>query len=59
VRHMAVVDIATGKVNVFKDVPSENSYYPSWTADGSFSLRARTKSGISALFIQMARIFIC
>jgi TolB protein len=34
VRHMAVADIATGKVNVFKDVPSENSYYPSWTADG-------------------------
>jgi TolB protein len=34
VRHMAVADIATGKVNVFKDVPSDNSYYPSWTADG-------------------------
>src|SRR5205814_7011138 len=34
VRHMAVVDVATGKVNVFKDVPSENSYYPSWMADG-------------------------
>jgi TolB protein len=34
VRHMAVVDVATGKVNVFKDVPSDNSYYPSWTADG-------------------------
>jgi TolB protein len=34
VRHMAVVDVATGKVNIFKDVPSENSYYPSWTADG-------------------------
>ncbi len=33
-RHMAVVDVATGKVNVFKDVPSNNSYYPSWTADG-------------------------
>jgi TolB protein len=33
-RHMAVADVATGKVNVFKDVPSENSYYPSWTADG-------------------------
>jgi TolB protein len=33
VRHMAVVDMATGKVNVFKDVPSQNSYYPSWTAD--------------------------
>ena len=24
-RHMAVADIATGKVTVFKDVPSENS----------------------------------
>jgi TolB protein len=34
VRHMAVVDVATGKVDVFKDVPSDNSYYPSWTADG-------------------------
>jgi len=34
VRHMAVADVATGKVSVFKDVPSENSYYPSWTADG-------------------------
>jgi TolB protein len=33
VRHMAVTDVATGKVNVFKDVPSKNSYYPSWTAD--------------------------
>jgi TolB protein len=35
VRHMAVVDVATGKVDVFKDVPSKNSYYPSWTADGN------------------------
>ncbi len=34
VRHMAVVDIATGKLNIFKEVPSENSYYPTWTADG-------------------------
>jgi TolB protein len=34
VRRMAVADVATGKVNVFKDVPSENSYYPSWMADG-------------------------
>ena len=31
---MAVVDVATGKIDVFKDVPSDNSYYPSWTADG-------------------------
>jgi TolB protein len=34
VRHIAVVDVATGKLNVFKDVPSDNSYYPSWTTDG-------------------------
>ena len=34
VRHIAVVEVATGKLNVFKDVPSDNSYYPSWTADG-------------------------
>src|SRR5215472_1147965 len=34
VRHIAVADVATGKVDIFKDVPSDNSYYPSWTADG-------------------------
>jgi len=34
VRHMAVAEVATGKTNVFKDVPSDNSYYPSWSADG-------------------------
>ncbi len=34
VRHIAVVEVATGKVNVFKDVPSDNSYYPSWMTDG-------------------------
>src|SRR5262249_2465731 len=34
VRQLAIVDVATGKVDVFKDVPSDNSYYPSWTADG-------------------------
>ena len=34
VRHMAVVEVATAKLNVFKDVPSDNSYYPSWTTDG-------------------------
>jgi TolB protein len=34
VRHIAVVNVATGKLNVFKDVPSDNSYYPSWTTDG-------------------------
>jgi len=33
-RHLAVADVATGKVNLFNDVPSDNSYYPSWTTDG-------------------------
>jgi TolB protein len=33
-RHIAVIDIATGKIDVFKDVPGDNSYYPSWTVDG-------------------------
>jgi TolB protein len=44
VRRMAVVDVSTGKVDVFKDVPSDNSYYPSWTADGKqilFTTRPR------------------
>jgi len=33
-RHIAVIDVSTGKIDVFKNVPSDNSYYPSWTADG-------------------------
>src|SRR5881396_4004193 len=42
VRHIAVTDVATGKTTVFKDVPSENSYYPTWSPDGKrilFTLR--------------------
>ena len=42
VRHIAVVEIATGKTAVFKDVPSDNSYYPTWSPDGKrilFTLR--------------------
>jgi TolB protein len=42
VRHIAVVEIGTGKITVFKDVPSDNSYYPTWSADGKrilFTLR--------------------
>jgi len=49
VRHMTAVEVATGKVNVFKDV----------TVNRSFSLRAPTKSGISSLLIRMARISMC
>jgi TolB protein len=33
-RHIAVIELATGKTDVFKEVPSDNSYYPSWKADG-------------------------
>ena len=42
VRHIAVVDLATNKTNVFKNVPSDNVYYPSWSRDGThilFTLR--------------------
>jgi hypothetical protein len=47
-RHIAVVDVATGKIDVFKDVPGDNSYYPAGrlTGNRSFSLRVLTKSGI-------------
>ena len=38
VRHIAVVEIATGKTAVFKDVPSDNSYYPTWSPDGKLIL---------------------
>jgi len=42
VRHIAVTAVATGKTTVFKDVPSDNSYYPTWSPDGKrilFTLR--------------------
>src|ERR1022692_4290413 len=42
VRHIAVIEIESGSMKVFKDVPSDNSYYPSWSPDGKhilFTLR--------------------
>jgi TolB protein len=42
VRHIAVVDLATNKMKVFTNVPSDNVYYPSWSQDGTcilFTLR--------------------
>jgi TolB protein len=42
VRHIAVVDLATNKTKVFKNVPSDNVYYSSWSPDGTcilFTLR--------------------
>ena len=41
-RYIAVVEIETGKTTVFKDVPSDNSYYPTWSPNGKrilFTLR--------------------
>jgi TolB protein len=34
-RHIAIADITTGKVTVFKDVPSDNCYGPIWSPDGT------------------------
>ncbi len=42
IRHIAVTNVATGTTTVFKDVPSDNSYYPTWSSDGKrilFTLR--------------------
>ena len=42
IRHIAVTDVATGKTTVAKDVPSDNSYYPTWSPNGDrilFTLR--------------------
>ena len=37
-RHIAVVEIETGKPTVFKEVPSDNSYYPTWSPNGKLIL---------------------
>lgn len=34
VRHIAVTNIASSTVTVFKNVPSDNSFGPSWSPDG-------------------------
>src|SRR3954471_21235042 len=42
IRHIAVVDIASGVLTTFDNVPSTNVYYPSWSPDGKrvlFTLR--------------------
>jgi TolB protein len=33
-RHIAIADVATGKVTVLKDVPSDNCFGPVWSPDG-------------------------
>jgi TolB protein len=42
-RHIATADIASGKVTVLKDIPSDNCFGPVWSPDGSklaFSIMA-------------------
>jgi TolB protein len=34
VRHIAAIDVATGKTTVFKDMPSDNCFGPVWSHDG-------------------------
>ena len=34
-RHIAIADVATGKVTVLPGIPSDNSYGPVWSPDGS------------------------
>jgi TolB protein len=45
-RHIAVADVASGKVTVLKDIPSDNCFGPVWSPDGSklaFSIMADKK----------------
>jgi TolB protein len=42
-RHIAIADIASGKVTVLKDIPSDNCFGPVWSPDGNkiaFSIMA-------------------
>ena len=42
-RHIAVADLASGKVTVLKDIPSDNCFGPVWSPDGkqlAFSIMA-------------------
>jgi TolB protein len=34
-RHIAIADVASGKVTVLKDIPSDNCFGPVWSPDGS------------------------
>jgi TolB protein len=34
IRHIAVIEIASGKKAVFRDLPSDNAYGPIWSPDG-------------------------
>src|SRR5205085_7128272 len=36
IRRVGVTEIATGHTTMFKDVPSENAYYPVWSPDGQW-----------------------
>jgi len=45
-RHIAVADLASGRVTIFKDIPSDNCFGPVWSPDGSklaFSIMAENE----------------
>jgi TolB protein len=45
-RHIAIADVASGKVTVLNDIPSDNCFGPVWSPDGSklaFSIMAENK----------------
>jgi hypothetical protein len=61
VRHIAVVEVATGKVNVLRmsRATIHITQAGRLTGNRSFSPRARRKPGISPLLIRTGRIFTC
>jgi TolB protein len=52
IRHIAAVDLASGKPTVFKGVPSENASFASWSPDGKrilFTLRTKDVWGLGVI----------
>ena len=58
-RHIAITDLASGKVTVLKDIPSDNCFGPVWSPGGNkiaFSIWPR-KNGIWALSTPTDQVF--
>jgi TolB protein len=51
-RHIAITDLASGKVTVVKDIPSDNCVGPVWSPDGNkiaFSIMAELESHLGVV----------